>query len=92
MSADTLQYWALIRWGGHVPGQRPRTRLGYITRHLYEKTTGKLIAVKAYTYATDGTETLQDRQFPAQDIFHTWTRKPDVLSLRVARSQLELEE
>ena len=35
--------YALVKWQGHIPGQRPRTALAYVVTTIYQKTKADIL-------------------------------------------------
>lgn len=73
-------FYALIAYGGRVPGQRPRTTLAYITNKKEGRIKAQVLRAgkwgNPYWYETE--------------IYHTWRRLPTWKQIKNVKKKLEV--
>jgi len=77
--------FALVRWGGCVPGQRPRTKLAFLESAVAEN--GRIEAYRGRVWR--GTAWAKgQRRFKTGDILKRWKYPPRAATLQRARLAL----
>lgn len=77
--------FALVRWGGSVPGQRPRTKLAFLESAVAEN--GRIGAYRGRVWRGKQWATTQ-RRFDVADILKRWKYPPRAATLQRARLAL----
>ncbi len=82
--------WALVRWGGAQPGNRPSVRLAFITEAV-----GWPSGVTAFRLHTlsgaSGYWTKMPCTYGVGEIVRTWRNRPSVGAIRLAKKNLTKE-
>lgn len=81
-----MKRYALVIRGGHVPGQRPRTKLAEVISPIRKH--GRLLGYSAHISTANGW-TKHPQFVEAKDIVEGWERHPTPEQIAAARSRLE---